>query len=203
LTNDFPWCEFNNPSIRELVTPLTALLNSVRVEKFHLRPSNGCTLQPDLTQNSVHLHPNTKAAWRTLISTCEHSWRTNDSAYYIKIATALNVPPHSFLRVVRNDETVGLVELILQNQLDDALIWARESLPRSGDYMFMPHASWSGHAPFPKGKIRGSKKREPRDERNMIWQWDMLHQNHWDVQTVKGVRQARVTPDGRELPLNE
>ena len=203
LTNDFPWREYSNPSLGSLTTQLTALLNRVRLEKFNLPLSTGCNLEPDLTAHVFHIHTNTKTAWRNLISICEHSWRVNNSAFYIKISASIVLPTQSFLRVVRGTKTVGLVELIPQTELETAFLWANESLPRRGDHVYRPHTSWSGNLPFPKGKISGCKKSEPRDESNMIWQWDMLHQSHWDVQTMKGVRLARVTPDGRELPVNE
>lgn len=73
--------------------------------------------------------------------------------------------------------------------------WLRiynKPLPPEGELPFIPPVDWR-LSPIPKrGLGQGYIDSAGRE-----WQWDKLHENHWDVQENKGYK--NVSPDGRIL----
>jgi hypothetical protein len=73
--------------------------------------------------------------------------------------------------------------------------WLRiynKPLPPTGEYKFIPPITWKQNASPVRGINHGYL-----DVNGHEWIWDMLHQNHWDVQD--GTPYKNVTPDGRIL----
>jgi hypothetical protein len=76
--------------------------------------------------------------------------------------------------------------------------WLRlynRDLPYEGDYPFIPPSNWK-NSPNPiKGTLRGYL-----DNAGSSWEWDRMHDNHWDVQhSNKKGDYTNVSPDGRVL----
>ncbi|WP_158278919.1 polymorphic toxin type 17 domain-containing protein [Leucothrix arctica] len=73
--------------------------------------------------------------------------------------------------------------------------WLRiyqKPLPCFGEFPFIPPSNWRNFAAPIKGSQRGFL-----DESGNSWEWDRLHDNHWDVQhSSKTGDYTNVSPEG-------
>lgn len=92
--------------------------------------------------------------------------------------------------------------LYIKTPIDDLVKviypWLRiykRPLPYGGDYPFVPPTNWKN---FPS-PIRGTK-RGYLDDAGDSWEWDRMHDDHWDVQhSATNGGYTNVSPDGRNL----
>lgn len=72
-----------------------------------------------------------------------------------------------------------------------------ENLPDRGEYPFKPPKTWETSHAAKKG---GEKGNGYIDESGHSWEWDKLHNDHWDVQRGGTNNYTNVSPTGKILP---
>ena len=88
------------------------------------------------------------------------------------------------------------------NPIDDLVKviypWLRiynRPLPYDGDYPFIPPTNWRNFSSPIKGTLRGYL-----DDAGNSWEWDRMHDDHWDVQhSCARDDYTNISPDGRVL----